>query len=108
MSEQDNQQQQSLIAARQAVLRGLSQLSDDERASVLRWAGDLRAIQQGNSSTFAKMKAAIRATAQNKAVWPLSKRLWEELKRIAWTERSFPARMAWGNPGHPSSGSASC
>src|SRR5690348_15856959 len=71
----------------------VEQATPSERETLLRWARQLLAIRGSALSTKDKIKQAVSATVESKAVIPFVKILGREMKRIGWDERSLPARI---------------
>lgn len=60
------------------------------------WAERMLTIKASNMSAFQKAKEAILASTDRQSLAPLLQVCWREIKRVGWTERSLPARMAIG------------
>ncbi|HQX66367.1 MAG: hypothetical protein IPH43_14770 [Xanthomonadales bacterium] len=60
------------------------------------WAQAMLDIRSSNTSAISKAKAAILASTDRKVLAPVLQVAWQELKRVGWTERGLPARMAMG------------
>ena len=60
------------------------------------WAQTMLDIKASDQSIIQKAKAAILASSNKQALAPLLHVGWREMKRVGWTERGLPARMAIG------------
>jgi hypothetical protein len=68
----------------------------DQLTAITEWAKEMLRIRESNGTILQKAKLAIGATADRKALGPLMDVAWRELRRIGWTERGLPARIAIG------------
>jgi len=68
----------------------------DQLTAIEGWATEMLRIRKSGATAVQKAKLAIEATVDRKALGPLMGVAWRELKRIGWTERGLPARVAIG------------
>jgi hypothetical protein len=68
----------------------------DQLTAIEGWATEMLRIRKSGATALQKAKLAIGATVDRKALGPLMKVAWRELRRIGWTERGLPARVAIG------------
>ena len=84
-NENDNQ--------RQLAVRVVDAASDTVRAALLVAAEGLLQIRSASLPATQKAKAAIKLTAECKVIWPITKMIAGEVKRLAWDDRSVTARF---------------
>lgn len=70
----------------------VSSASDQERAILLNWAQQMLAIRDSNLPTTSKVYRIAQVSHELGIAGPIFDRLWTELKRVAWKERSGPMR----------------
>jgi hypothetical protein len=68
----------------------------DQLAAIAEWAKEMLRIRDSGATLLQKVKLAIGATVDRKALGPLMSVAWRELRRVGWTERGLPARVAIG------------
>jgi hypothetical protein len=78
---------------RQVAVRVADAASDTVRAALLVWAQGLLQIRSASLPATQKAKSAIKLTAQSKVIWPITKMIAGEVKRLAWDDRSVKARF---------------
>lgn len=79
---------------RAVAVRIADSASNPDREALLLWMVNLLVIRDSKSVALVKVKNAVSLTVQSKVVWPLSKMLALELKRIGWDERGTKSRAA--------------
>jgi hypothetical protein len=78
---------------RQLALKLVSSASEQERAALVAWSRGLLAIRSSDLSATQKAKAAIQLTVHSQVVWPATKIIAREAKRLAWDERGLKSRL---------------
>ena len=81
---------------RQLAATVIAEATPLEREDLLRWAKQLIAIRDSDLPVSEKVKKAISATLDSKAIMPFIKTIGREIKRLGWDERSLPARIGLG------------
>ena len=69
---------------------------EDQLIAITAWAHEMIRIRSIDVPKLQKVKLAVAATTDKNALGPLIRIAWLELKRVGWTERGLPARMAIG------------
>jgi len=82
--------------ARSLALVVVDQASAAQKSALLRWAETMMQIRSSDLSIFEKAKRSIVVTANSETILPLVKFAAAEVKRMGWTDRSFPARLSIG------------
>lgn len=71
-------------------------LSEGERASLIRWASRLLEIRESAVPALRKARLAVASTARAKVILPIVRRLAGALKDAIWQDRSWSARLGLG------------
>lgn len=81
----------------QRIAKEIVVAAKPEQIDALRaWAQAMLDIKASHQPALQKAKAAILASTDRQALAPLLHVAWREMKRVGWTERGLPARMAIG------------
>ena len=71
----------------------VAQMSEEQKAAMLRWAQELLELRASEMQPMAKIKRAIEISKRSAVLLPLIRILWKEVKRLGWDERGLPARL---------------
>ena len=77
----------------------IARYSDSERDLLLKWAQEILAIRNMSISKHEKMRRIFLITKEIGIIKPSLAHVIDELKRVAWTERSKPMRGVIGGAG---------
>ena len=81
---------------RQLATMVVAQANVQERYALRQWAERMLVIRDSDLQATEKAQQAIKATMDSRAIAPLLKIVWQEIKRIGWDERSIPAKIGLG------------
>ena len=79
---------------RAIAVRVASSASAEEREALALWMLNLLIIRDRKALVLVKVKDAVALTVRSKVVWPITKILASELKRIGWDDRGTKSRVA--------------
>lgn len=71
-----------------------STATDVERDALLRWTSGLLEIRDSSLPAIKKGKQALQLTLNSEVIWPTTKIIGREIKRLTWDERGAKGRLS--------------